>query len=464
MADPVPAYLDPSVSTPAFFTDVYEYTMLEAARRDGTADRRCVFEVYARHLPAGRRYGIVAGLGRVLDAVKHFRADEEQIRFLLDRGIVGRSTAQWLEHYRFHGSIRAYREGEVYFPDSPVLQVESTFAEGTLLETIILSILNYDSAVASAASRITSAADDRPCVDMGARRMNEWASMAAARAAIVGGFAGTSNLAAAMKYDLPAIGTAAHAFTLLHDSEEDAFRSQVEAYGPGTTLLTDTYSVKDAIRTAVEIAGSGLGCVRIDSGDLGQMARMVRAELDSLGATRTKITVTNDLDEYSIAALQNAPVDSYGVGTRLVTGSGSPTCEMVYKLVEREGRDGAMHPVAKKSFGKQTIGWRKNAYRVYDDHADKEAGDGSAVLELVLAGSREKLDSVSLDGIVGPMEDARGLLVTAVDHGDVNEELCSHQALLAARGWHSHQLRELPMTALSLSADDPALPTQIVEL
>lgn len=454
-------FIDPSIETPVLMTDMYEYTMLEAAMQDGTASRPCVFEVYARHLPNGRRYGVVAGLGRLLTALQNFRPNEQQIQFLCNRHIISPVTAQWLENYTFHGSIRAYPEGELYFPNSPLLQVESTFAEGTLLETLILSILNYDSAIASAASRIATAAGNRPCFDMGARRMNESASIAAARAAIIGGFEGTSNLAAAMRYDLPCIGTSAHAFTLVHDSEEEAFRSQIHALGEQTTLLTDTYDMSEAIRTAINVAGHNLGCVRIDSGDLAHMARAARQELDSLGATETKITVTNDLDEYAIAALQNAPVDSYGVGTRLVTGSGYPTCGMVYKLVERQGGDGVMHPVAKKSFGKQTIGWRKDAYRVYT--AD-EAHNGIAELELVCAGTREKLDSLSLDGIVGPTEDVRNLLITAIDHGTVNMELTSHQALYAARGWRKHQLEELPLTALGLSQDDPVLSTQIIEL
>lgn len=235
---------------PSMMTDMYEYTMLDATLRDGTANRDCVFEVFTRHLPEGRRYGVVAGIGRLLDELEAFHPSEADLRFLSDRHIVDKETITWLENYHFNGTIRGYREGEAYFPNSPILQVEGTFGECTLLETLILSILNYDSAVAAAASRMTSAAKNRPCMDMGGRRTNEWAAVAAARASIVGGFKGTANLLAAQLYGLTAIGTAAHCFTLVHDSERAAFESQIAALGKNTTLLVDTYNIEEAVRTA----------------------------------------------------------------------------------------------------------------------------------------------------------------------------------------------------------------------
>jgi nicotinate phosphoribosyltransferase len=434
-------------------TDMYEYTMLDAALRDGTAARHCVFEVFARHLPVGRRYGVVAGLGRIIDLVKNFRPSASDIDFMLSRGVISKDTAKWLENFTFTGTLRAYREGEVYFPNSPILQVEGNFGECTLLETLLLSVLNYDSAVASAASRMSAAAGDRPCLDMGGRRTNEHAAIAAARASIVGGFVGTANLAAAKKYDLPAIGTAAHSFTLLHDSEKEAFESQIAALGKSTTVLTDTYNIEDAIATAVAAAGPELGAIRIDSGDLASLAQKARKQLDSLGAVSTKITVTNDLDEYALAALATAPVDSYGVGTQLVIGSGAPTCAMVYKLVEREGNDGQMHPVAKKSFGKSTDGWRKRAVRAYEYDL--------AQAELIVGGSRAQLEAWQAPEGVSQIRD---LQITAIDHGDVDESLASKEALLQARDYHKKALNELPITALSLAAGDPAIPTQVIEL
>ena len=309
--------------------------MLQGSLRSGAAHRRAIFEVFARHLPHGRRYGVVAGTGRLLDAIERFRFSPADLDFLGDAGIVDSPTLAFLESYRFSGNVWGYSEGDCYFPGSPILVVEGTFAEAVLLETVTLSILNHDCAIASAASRMVTAAGDRPLIEMGSRRTHEWAAVASARAAYITGFASTSNLRARFEYGVPSAGTSAHAFTLVHDNERHAFATQVEALGKATTLLVDTYDVPRAVRTAIEVAGQELGAVRIDSGDLPVLARQVRAELDALGASATRIILTGDLDEYSIAALGAVPVDGYGVGTSLVTGSGAPTAALVYKLVAR---------------------------------------------------------------------------------------------------------------------------------
>ncbi len=436
--------------SPALMTDMYEYTMLDAALKDGTANRRCVFEIFTRHLPQGRRYGVVAGTGRILDALDNFHLNDNDLRFLSDRGIVSRETITWLENFHFSGTITGYREGEMFFPNSPVLQVEGTFGECTLLETLLLSVLNYDCAVASAASRMVTAAKDRPCMDMGGRRTNEWSAVAAARASVVGGFQGTANLLAAQIYGLKAIGTAAHCFTLVHDSERDAFISQINALGKNTTLLVDTYNIEEAVKTAVDVAGPELGGVRIDSGDLAALAQRVRNQLDALGATNTTITVTNDLDEYALAALQTAPVDSYGVGTRLVTGSGAPTCAMVYKLAERENADGAMQPVAKKSKDKATVPGRKLAFRSYEYNL--------ADCEHVIAGSEEQLAAFC------PGDGWKDLLVTFVDHGTIDSQYRGHDAIMAAHDYRAQALAELPITAQSLMQGEPVIPTETTVL
>lgn len=436
--------------SPAMMTDMYEYTMLDAALKDGTANRKCVFEIFTRHLPEGRRYGVVAGTGRILDALERFHLDDDDLRFLSDRNIVSAETIAWLERFHFSGSIKGYREGEMFFPNSPVLQVEGTFGECTLLETLLLSILNYDCAVASAASRMVTAAKDRPCMDMGGRRTNEWSAVAASRAAVVGGFQGTANLLAAQLYGLKAIGTAAHCFTLVHDSERDAFISQIDALGRNTTLLVDTYNIEEAVKTAVEVAGPELGGVRIDSGDLAALAQRVRNQLDALGATNTKITVTNDLDEYALAALQTAPVDSYGVGTRLVTGSGAPTCAMVYKLTERENADGVMQPVAKKSKDKATVPGRKLAFRSYEYNL--------ADCEHVISGSEDQLAAFR------PEEGWKDLLVDFVDHGQIDATWQGHDAIMAAHDYRAKALAELPITAQSLMRGEPVIPTETTVL
>jgi nicotinate phosphoribosyltransferase len=421
----------------ALLTDQYELTMLRAALAEGSAHRRAVFEVFARRLPNGRRYGVVAGTGRLLEALERFRFDTETLDFLREQKIVDDATADWLASYRFRGNIWGYAEGECYFPGSPILVVEGTFAEAVLLETLSLSILNHDSAIASAASRMTAAAGRRPIVEMGSRRTHEQAAVAAARAAYITGFASTSNLAAGRRYGLPTGGTSAHAFTLLFDSEKEAFAAQVGALGRSTTLLVDTFGVREAVRTAVDIAGPELGAVRIDSGDLAVLAHEVRAELDALGARDTRILVSGDLDEYAIASLTAAPVDVYGVGTALVTGSGFPTAELVYKLVARSTGsqpDAPLIGVAKRSTGKPTHKGRKWARRQLED--------GVAVTEVVSTHPERELDG-------------RPLLVPLVLDG----EIVGQEPLSAARERHERSRAELPPTALQLSRGEPVLPT-----
>ncbi|MFJ4688375.1 nicotinate phosphoribosyltransferase [Streptomyces sp. NPDC088789] len=429
------------VPSTALFTDQYELTMLQAALKAGTAGRRSVFEVFTRRLPHGRRYGVVAGTGRVLDAVENFRFDPDVLGFLGERAIVDEETLEWLAGYRFTGDIWGYPEGEVYFPGSPILRVEGTFAECVLLETVILSILNHDSAIAAAASRMSSAAGDRPLIEMGARRTHELAAVASARAAYVGGFSSTSDLAAGFRYGIPTVGTSAHAFTLLHDRERDAFRAQVDSMGRGTTLLVDTYDVAEAVRTAVEVAGPGLGAVRIDSGDLLLVAHRVRQQLDKLGATQTRIIVTSDLDEYAIASLAAAPVDAYGVGTQLVTGSGHPTCSMVYKLVARAGSadPGApLVPVAKRSTGgKTSIGGRKWAARRLDEQGVAEA------------------EVIGTGAVPGALAE-RQLLVELIKAGEV----VAREPLDTVRERHVRVRENLPLSATQLSRGEPVLPTE----
>ncbi|HET6167017.1 MAG TPA: nicotinate phosphoribosyltransferase [Marmoricola sp.] len=425
------------MTSTALLTDHYELTMLQASLAAGTAERRSVFELFGRRLPEGRRYGVVAGVGRMLELIADFRFGPDEIEFLREERIVDEPTLAWLAEYRFGGDIWGYPEGELYFPSSPLVVVESTFAEAVLLETLLLSIYNHDSAIASAASRMTWAAGDRPCIEMGSRRTHEEAAVASARAAYLTGFASSSNLEARRRYGVPTAGTSAHSFTLLHDTEADAFRAQVSSLGERTTLLVDTYDIAEAVRIGVEVAGTGLGAVRIDSGDLGVLATRVREQLDRLGATGTRILVTSDLDEFAIASLAAAPVDGYGVGTQVVVGSGHPTSGFVYKLVAREGDDGAMVDVAKKSKDKVSVGGRKYALRRLD-------ADGVAEAEVVGVGALPSSDG-----------NDRELLVPLVTSGEV----VGAEPLEAARERHLRVREELPLPARQLQKGDPAIPT-----
>lgn len=424
-------------------TDRYELTMASAALADGTADRACVFEVFTRRLPPGRRFGVVAGTARVVDAVLDARFTGADLDWLRSVGLDDEALLEFLASWRFTGSIDGYREGELYFPGSPVLTVTGPFAEAVLLETFVLSALNHDSAIAAAAARMVLAAGGRPLVEMGSRRSHERAAVDAARAAWLAGFAATSNLAAGEKYGIPTVGTTAHAFTLLHDDERAAFDAQVAAAGPGTTLLVDTYDIRAGIGNAVAAAGPGLGMIRIDSGDLPVLAHQAREQLDALGATGTKILLSGDLDEYSLAGLGAAPVDTFGVGTSVVTGSGAPTAGFVFKLVEVEGR-----PVAKRSEGKNTTGGRKWAHRRHRE-------TGTAEEEVVGTGPEPAPDAGTT-----------ALQVRFVTHGARAVQFSPDGAragqpvaLTDSREYLRAALVTLPWDGVKLSAGDPAIPT-----
>ena len=430
------------LSTTALLTDRYELTMLQAALKSGKAHRKGVFEVFSRTLAGGRRYGVFAGTGRLLELIKQFRFSEQEISWLLDQKIVDQSTAQWLADYKFSGDIHGYAEGEIYFPYSPVLIVEATFAEAVILETLILSVLNYDSAVASAAARMVTAAGSRPVSEMGSRRTGESSAVAAARAAYIAGFSSTSNLEAGRSFGIKTMGTASHAFTLLHDSETQAFQAQLEAFGENTTFLVDTYNIEAGIENAISVAGTKLGGVRIDSGDLPIEVAKARALLDKLGAKDTKITVTNDLDEFAIASLAAAPVDAYGVGTSVVTGSGVAAAGFVYKMVAFQDESGQWHEVSKQSAKKTNLGGKKNAVRSHEGSV--------ANAELISSASTEL------------RQGDRSLLVDLVIQGEIQNGLIGEAGVESARAHHSKVKAQLPASAHRLTKGEPAIPTKFV--
>ena len=433
-----------AVVSTALLTDHYELTMLDAALASGVADRRAVFEVFARHLPPGRAYGVVGGIGRLLEAIERFRFGPPEIEYLRSRHFLSPGTLEWLGRYRFAGSIVGYPEGEVYFPGSPVLTVEASFGAAVILETMVLSILNFDSAVAAAAARMVTAARGRVLIEMGGRRVHEQAAVAAARIACLVGFTATSNLEAGRRYGLSTSGTAAHAFTLAHESEEEAFAVQLSRLGADTTLLVDTFDVEQGIRRAVAAARSlgapGPGAVRIDSGDLATESSKARALLDALGATSTKIVASGDLDEFSLAPLAESPIDAYGVGTKLVTGSGAPTAEMIYKLVavaEGPESNAPLRPVEKRSIAKETIGGRKTAWRALD-----AAGFVRQEVLVVGGDGRNRLPAGAVPIQVSLVENGE------IVHRPTSEQIAAH---------HQQAKRRLPLEAHELRAPAPAL-------
>ncbi len=422
----------PARST-ALMTDHYELTMLQAALAEGTAGRSCTFEAFTRRLPEGRRYGVVAGVGRIVEALENFVFGDAELARL--EPVLDAATIDYLSKYRFDGDIDAYPEGELFFPGSPILTVRGSFGSAGILETLLLSILNHDCAIASAAARMVSVANGRKLIEMGSRRTHEEAAVACARAAYLAGFTSTSNLEAGRRYGIPTGGTAAHSFTLLHDTEEAAFAAQVAALGVGTTLLVDTYDITNGIDTAIRVAGTELGAVRIDSGDLGVLARAARDQLDRLGAVNTKVVLSGDLDEYAIAALRAEPVDVYGVGTSVVTGSGAPTASMVYKLVEVDGR-----PVAKRSENKVSHGGHKSALRRYRD-------TGTATEEVIFLSDGEQPEPAEFDRVLPHPLFRSGAVVPG------------QPTLEQSRDHLAKALISLPWSGLKLSRGDAAILT-----
>ncbi len=431
-----------SASSTALLTDHYEFTALDAALLSGVAGHRGVFELFGRQLPDGRRYGVAAGVARAAEAVTRFRFGEAELDYLTHRGFLRPEALAWLADYRFGGNLDGYHDGELYFANSPVLTIEATFGEALVLETVLLSILNHDAAVAAAASRMVVAAGGRTTIEGGARRTHEEAGVAAALAAYIAGIDVTSNLEAGRRYGIATAGTTMHAFTMAHRSEFDAFAAQAAAFGTATTFLVDTYDIAQGIRNAVAAAGAGIEAIRIDSGDLADEARRARVLLDELGANDCQILVSGDLDEFAVRDLGDAPVDRLMFGTRLVTGSGHPTAELVYKLVaiaDEPGPDAPLRAVEKTSAGKASHGGRKVATRILD-------ADGYAVAERVLAPGQHPEPMPAGD-------DERGLQVRYLHHGEPVRPFNAE----AARAHHAMALGELRPHNRAIEAGAPAL-------
>lgn len=364
-------------------TDLYQITMMYAYFTAGMTQVEATFEYFVRKLPRQRRFLLFAGLEQALAYLRDLRFTGQQLDYLRSLETfaqVGDPASrdqffEWLRAFTFTGQVRAAPEGTVFFPNEPVLQVHGELLGCQLVETYLLSVLNYQTLVASKAARVRLAASDRKLLEFGTRRGHSpMAGLMAARAACVGGFDGTSNVLAGQLLGIPVSGTAAHAYTMSFAREEDAFAHYLQTFPESTTLLIDTYDTARGARRAAAL-GPALRGVRLDSGDLAALAFEVRSILDAAGLEGAKIVASDDLNEHKIRAMvaQGAPIDAFGVGTELVTSRDDPTLSGVYKLVERvEG--GEAVPTMKFSRAKPSYPGRKDFYRALDGQGRAVAG------------------------------------------------------------------------------------------
>ena len=349
----------------ALLTDLYQLTMLQAYVREGMFEA-AVFDLFARRLPASRNYLVACGLDDALDYLEDLRFDETALEYLAGLGHFTSDFLDWLAGFRFSGQVRAVPEGTPVFANEPILEVVAPLPEAQLVETFLLNQVHFQTLVASKAARIADAADGRTVVDFGLRRYHGIdAGLKAARAAFIAGVDATSNVLAGQRYDIPVSGTMAHSYVLSHDDEAAAFERFAALY-PETVLLVDTYDTLEGVQKVIELAGR-LGdafrvrAVRLDSGDLPALSRRAREMLDAAGLERVGIFASGDLDEYRIDALltAGAPIDGFGVGTRMGTSEDAPFLNSAYKLVEYAGT-GRM----KLSTAKATLPGRKQVYRI----------------------------------------------------------------------------------------------------
>lgn len=367
------------------YTDLYQIAMGQALFRGGQQGKRAVFDYFFRKVPFAGGYVVFAGLETVLDALAHWRFTADEIEGLAATGF-DRDYLDHLRDLRFRGDLHAPPEGEVVFPTEPLLRVEGNVIEAQLVETLILNLLNYQSLVATKASRIRAVAGSAVLSEFGLRRAQAQGGVVAARAAVIGGFDSTSNVYAAQRFGLRAEGTMAHAFIQWHGDELTAFRAFAAARPDNTVLLVDTYDtlqsgVPNAITVAREMRerGQALRAIRLDSGDLAFFAHRARAMLDAAGFPEVKIAASNQLDEFVIRSLrqQGAPIDIFGVGTSLVTGAPDAALDGVYKLAE--AGDEARIKVS-ESLGKTTLPGRKQVHRFFNGDGQFAGIDGVVTL------------------------------------------------------------------------------------
>lgn len=384
-------------------TDFYELTMMQGYYNNNN-NETVIFDVFYRENPSGSGYAICAGLEQVIDYIKDLRFKQDDIEYLRSLKIFDESFLSYLKDFHFTGDIYAIPEGTVVFPMEPLVKVIAPIMEAQLIETALLNIINHQSLIATKASRVVYAAKGEPVMEFGLRRaQGPDAGTLGARAAVIGGCIGTSNVLSAKLYDLPALGTHAHSWIMSFDDELTAFRKYAELYPHNTTLLVDTYDtlrsgVPNAIKVFEELRSQGkmpdkYG-IRLDSGDLAYLSKKARKMLDAVGFTEASITASSDLDEYLIDSLktQGAKIDSWGVGTKLITSKDCPAFGGVYKLAAIQ-RSGKFMPKIKLSENqwKITNPGNKKIYRVYEKESGKVKADLITLVDEVFSSDQPLL-------------------------------------------------------------------------
>jgi nicotinate phosphoribosyltransferase len=427
------------MSRGVLLTDLHELTMLQAyfeERMNGPA----VFELFVRKLPPGRNFLVAAGLAQAVDYLARLRFTSEELAWLRETGRFTRPFIESLEEMRFTGDVDALPEGTVFFPDEPLLRVAAPLREAQLVESRLMNLVHYETLVASKAVRCALAAPSRLIVDFGLRRAHGGeAALLSARASFLAGFSGTATVEAGRQFGIPVYGTMAHSYVQAHDGEKEAFAAFLRSQPENGVLLIDTYDTERAAHLVVDLAreaaarGVSIKGVRIDSGDLAEHARRVRGILDAGGFRGITIFASGNLDEYRLRDLlaRGAPIDGFGVGTRMNTSADAPYLDCAYKMQEYEGR-----PRRKRSEGKATWPGRKQVHRV-------TASDGTFVR-----------DVLAIDG-----EDAPGvpLLVPVMRGGECVAPLAT---LNAARNLLARQLAALPAPLRALD-DAPQYPVDV---
>lgn len=393
------------------FTDLYELKMLEAYLREGMAGE-AVFSLFVRRLPPQRNFLLACGLETVLDYLEHVRFEEADLAYLESLGFFSKRLLDSLRAFRFEGDVRAVPEGTPVFANEPILEIRAPIAQAQLVETFVTNQIHLQTLLASKAARVVLAAQGRAVVDFGARRMHGVdAALKAARAFYIAGVVSTSNVLAGQRYGLPVAGTMAHSYVQAHDDERDAFRAFAETYAD-TTLLVDTYDTLEGVRHVIALARElgeafKVAAVRLDSGDLADLARQSRKLLDAAGLERVKIFASGGLDEHAVAKLvEDAPVDAFGVGTSMGVSADKPDLDIVYKLAEYAGR-GRLKLATDKPVlpgAKQVFRFERDGETVRDVIARAgEQSDGRPLLECVMRGGKR-------------VESTRRTLAQARDH------------------------------------------------